>query len=657
MSANEQLIAKFLEEARERLEEIEEVLLELEGNPSDNEAINRLFRAFHTIKGSGAMFGFDQLADFTHHVETLLNQIRDGIVQIDGDTISLFLESRDLITCMLEQTVDEARVEALSSKVKKCMHGQAENSSAPEGQSEDNSAPQMKSWLIQFKPDVDLFAAGMNPICLLDELREMGDCRVQCITDHVPALDDLDPEQCHLKWEIRLKTEASEQDIRDVFIFVETGADLSVELDPQEETVAGDEESSAGTTVEAERDADGASALARKRPSSDQTTIKVTSDRLDKLVNLVGELVINRARLGQISAKYDDPDLDNVAESMERLVDDLRDSVLGIRMTPIGSTFTRFRRLVRDLSNELGKEVEFVTEGGETELDKTVLDKLTDPLLHLLRNSLDHGIESAETRQAAGKPESGTIKLTATHEGGSVQIVLHDDGKGLHRDTILKKAIERGIASPNADPTDQEVFSYIFAPGFSTAATVSSVSGRGVGMDVVKRTLESLRGSISIQSEYGKGTTCTLTLPMTLAIIEGLLVEVDASTYILPMASVRENVELSVADKANTKVRGTVEVRGDLIPFTRLRSVFNVSGEPPSYETVVITHSDNGRIGFAVDRVLGNHQTVIQPLGKFYHDLQIASGSTILGDGRVALILDPNGVERYAYQKFEHIDN
>ena len=657
MSAHEQLIAKFLEEARERLEEIEEVLLELEGNPSDNEAINRLFRAFHTIKGSGAMFGFDQLADFTHHVETLLNQIRDGLVEIDGDTISLFLESRDLITCMLEQTVDENRVEALGSKVKKCMQGQEESSSTSEDQGERSSAPRMKSWLIQFKPDVDLFAAGMNPICLLDELRELGDCQVQCITDHIPALDDLDPEQCHLKWELRLKTEASEQDIRDVFIFVETGADLSVELDPQVETVAGDDEPSAETTVEPDQGADITSVFTRKRPSPEQTTVKVTADRLDKLVNLVGELVINRARLGQISAKYDDPDLDNVAESMERLVDDLRDSVLGIRMTPIGSTYTRFRRLVRDLSNELGKEVEFVTEGGETELDKTVLDKLTDPLLHLLRNSLDHGIESAEARQTAGKPERGTIKLKATHEGGSVQIVLHDDGKGLHRDTILKKAIERGIASPKADPSDQEVFSYIFAPGFSTAATVSSVSGRGVGMDVVKRTLESLRGSISIQSEYGKGTTCILTLPMTLAIIEGLLVEVDSSTYILPMASVRENVELSVVDKANTKVRGTVEVRGDLIPFTRLRSVFNVAGEPPSYETVVITHSDNGRIGFAVDRVLGNHQTVIQPLGKFYHDLQIASGSTILGDGRVALILDPNGVERYAYQKFEHKDN
>ena len=367
-------------------------------------------------------------------------------------------------------------------------------------------------------------------------------------------------------------------------------------------------------------------------------------------MNLVGELVINRARLGQVTEKYDDPDLDNVAESLGRLVDDLRDGVLGIRMTPIGSTFTRFKRLVRDLSAELDKKIDFITEGGETELDKTVLDRLTDPLLHLLRNALDHGIESTEIRELGEKPKHGTITLKAAHVGGSVQILLQDDGRGLDRDVILKKAIDRGIIKQEADPSDDEIFSFIFAPGFSTASTVSSVSGRGVGMDVVKRTLESLRGSIEIDSKQGEGTTFIITLPLTLAIIEGMLVEVDKTTYILPMSSVKENVELSEKDKQKCQIRGTLAVRGELVPFTRLRDLFNIPGNAPSYETVVVTNTDSGRVGFTVDRVLGNHQTVIQPLGRFYEDLEIVSGSTILGDGCVALILDPSGIVREAHK-------
>ena len=661
MSANEQIVEKFLIEAKELLEEIEEVLLELEANPTDSESVNRLFRAFHTIKGSGSMFGFQELAGFTHHLETLLDQIRAGKMSVDAEIISLCLESRDLISELLDNSADEERVSSMANRVKARLKV---NETFDQVISEKDTEPKtraIETWKIYFEPDVDLFTSGMNPVCLLDELRALGECSIKCSTKSLATFDDLNPEECHMSWDIVLTTDVGEHAIRDVFIFVETGATIKIskektdgnEQEPKGETIAsGDKtpENKRNEDIPSDENQNASKLETADRSIVQKSTVRVTSDRLDKLVNLVGELVINRARLGQVTEKYADPDLDNVAESLGRLVDDLRDGVLGIRMTPIGSTFTRFKRLVRDLSAELDKKIDFITEGGETELDKTVLDRLTDPLLHLLRNALDHGIESTEIRELGEKPKHGTITLKAAHVGGSVQILLQDDGRGLDRDVILKKAINRGIIKQEADPSDDEIFSFIFAPGFSTASTVSSVSGRGVGMDVVKRTLESLRGSIEIDSKQGEGTTFIITLPLTLAIIEGMLVEVDKTTYILPMSSVKENVELSEKDKQKCQIRGTLAVRGELVPFTRLRDLFNIPGNAPSYETVVVTNTDSGRVGFTVDRVLGNHQTVIQPLGRFYEDLEIVSGSTVLGDGCVALILDPSGIVREAHK-------
>jgi two-component system chemotaxis sensor kinase CheA len=370
----------------------------------------------------------------------------------------------------------------------------------------------------------------------------------------------------------------------------------------------------------------------------------VPSERLDRLVNLVGELVINQSRLSAAQALDANPELAQPVEAMERLIAELRDSVLGIRMMPIGATFSRFQRLVRDLSAELGKEIDLVTEGAETELDKTVLDQLGDPLVHLIRNSMDHGIEGPDDRLAKGKNRRGTLTLTARHEGAHVVITIEDDGRGLDKTAIRAKAVEKGLITADAVLSDPETFHLIFLPGFSTAKVISSVSGRGVGMDVVKRTIEGLRGSISLNSPEGRGTVIRLTLPLTLAIIDGLLVEIEGDRFIVPMTAVTENVELARDERYANNGRNAVDVRGALVPYIPLRDLFEIRGSEPELEKIVIVQMEG-------DRVIGSHQTVIQSLGPFYRDIDLFSGTTIMGDGRVAMILNLAGILRYAIQR------
>jgi two-component system chemotaxis sensor kinase CheA len=325
---------------------------------------------------------------------------------------------------------------------------------------------------------------------------------------------------------------------------------------------------------------------------------------------------------------------------MERLVAELRDDVLSIRMLPIGTIFGRYRRLVHDLSAELGKEVDLVTEGAETELDKSILDQLGEPLVHLLRNSIDHGIERADQRVALGKPRRGTIRLSATHMGSHVVISIEDDGAGIPRAVIRAKAIDKKIIAPDASLSDRELLNLILLPGFSTAKSVTNVSGRGVGMDVVKRQIDTLRGSLTLASDEGKGTSVALSLPLTLAIIEGLIVQVGADQFIIPMSAITENVELERTQRMQKNGRNVVVVRGELIPYIDLRAAFQVEGDAPEIEKVVIVHHGDDRVGLLVDRVLGTHQTVLQPLGKFLRNIEVVSGATIMGNGSVALILD-----------------
>ena len=380
------------------------------------------------------------------------------------------------------------------------------------------------------------------------------------------------------------------------------------------------------------------------------TSIRVSSDKLDTLVNLVGELVTIQASLTQASNKKNDPELISIAEIIEGLTWELRDNALNIRMIPIGTTFNKFKRLVRDLSKELGKEVELITDGAETELDKNVIERLGDPLVHIVRNCIDHGIEFPEVRKSLGKPVAGKIHLSAKHSGANVLIKISDDGAGLNKNAILAKAIEKNLDPADADLPEKEIFKLILKPGFSTAKAVTNISGRGVGMDVVQKAIESLRGSVEIKSDLGKGTSITLKLPLTLVIIEGLIVRVDSEYFVLPLSFVEECIELREKNKKEFKNKHLIDIRGELIPYISLREKFDVYGEGPDIEQIVVTKDDDFRIGFAVDEIIGEHQTVIKTLGNYYKHVEIVSGATVLGDGTVALIID---VQRFIHNAVE----
>ncbi|PAW79522.1 MAG: hypothetical protein B9S32_03015 [Verrucomicrobia bacterium Tous-C9LFEB] len=672
MSNTNQFAATFLQEAAEQLALIEEIILEVEENPHDSESINRLFRVFHTIKGSGSMFGFDQVAEFTHHVETILDKVRNGLIPISKELVNVILASKDQISQMLrgdESSPDGrgeliARLNALQSADGEASHEAAMVSE----KSPDGAKPtSVSTYHIHFRPEAGILTRGLDPSVLLQDLRVLGPCQITAKTEAIPLLEQCTPEFCGFCWDITLTTDCGIAAIKDVFIFVEDDSEIVIEALPAVAAAAVISTPVSAPVVEPkvkEEIAEKAPPVAKNGSSSKAAvtngkatnphknsgpdgSVRVPSERLDRLVNLLGELVINQSRLTQVASRLDCPELSAPTEDLERLVAEFRDIVLGIRMMPIGTTFSRFKRLVHDLSDELGKEIDLVTDGAETELDKTVIDQLGDPLVHLIRNSIDHGIAKPGERERLGKPRRGTIRLAACHEGAHVAIKIEDDGEGIDKEAVRAKAIEKKLITPEAVLSDRELFSLIFLPGFSTAKAITNVSGRGVGMDVVKRQIDALRGSVEVSSQLGVGTCITLTLPLTLAIIDGLLVEVDKDQFIIPMALVTENVELAADQRTCHNGRNLLPVRGEQIPYLRLRDIFDITGAEQPVERVVIANVVGNRVGLVVDRVLGSHQTVIQSLGRLYQNIEVASGATIMGDGRVALILDVPGLVHY----------
>lgn len=675
----------FREEAYELLADLEASLLELEENPGDADLIGRVFRAMHTIKGSGAMFGFTDISELTHEVETVFDQIRNGTAQVSKLLIDKTLKAGDLIRSMLsgEGQVDLSEREDLIASFRHMavpinLEQEEEiteiSSSIITGNSDEE-----KLYRIRFKPSPDIFLTGANPLLLLKELRELGTCRIIAHLSDIPAFDIMDPERCYTYWDIILSTSKGVNGIKDVFIFVEDDCELSIDviddsgntidkptckklgeilvergdLTPEDMEIVlknkkrfGEMLVESGLAVPSKVEAalveqqQIREAQQKRQNSESAASIRVPSDKLDTLVNLVGELVTVQARLSQTASLRGDQHLAHIAEEVERLTSELRDSTLNIRMMPIGATFSKFRRLVRDLSQQLGKEVEILTEGANTELDKTVIERLNDPLVHIIRNSVDHGIESPDCRVAAGKPRHGTVYLTAEHSGDSVIISIKDDGAGLDTEAIRTKAIERKLITETAELNDRELFALIFAPGFSTAQKITGISGRGVGMDVVKQSIEALRGFIEITSQKGKGTKITIKLPLTLAIIESLMVKIGEEFFVMPLSLVEECVELTLADIEMAHGRNMANVRGVLIPYIPLRERFRLGDKQLDIQHVVVTEIAGERIGLLVDSVIGEHQTVIKSLGKMYRDAQGVSGATILGDGSVALILD-----------------
>jgi two-component system chemotaxis sensor kinase CheA len=671
----------FKDEAYELLTELEAGLLELEKNPDDMEQIGRVFRAMHTIKGSGATCEFHTISSFTHELETAFDKVRKGKMSASKELISLTLMARDYIQSLFDAfykggAVEEAQGVAITAALKKLMPG-------PVGKAASAATKTARAtevtYRIRFRPSKDIFSSGTDPVLLLRELNRLGPCRIVAQTEAIPFLEDYRAEACYTFWDAILTTNRGVNAIKDIFIFVKDESELSIDviddevapdddaahkrlgeillergdLSPEELKKALQSKKKVGEVlvetgvVSCEKVE---SALAeqqhvremreRRHGADSVSSIRVATDRLDMLVNLVGELVTVQARLSQTALTHGIPQFLSLAEEVERLTVALRDNTMSIRMLPIGTTFSKFTRVVRDLSAELGKEIELTTAGADTELDKTVIERLSDPLVHLIRNSIGHGIEAPEVRAAAGKPRCGTIHLSAVHSGAHVLIQIKDDGAGLDVEAVRAKAVEKGLIPPDGQLSDKELFQLIFLPDFSTAKKVTSVSGRGVGLDVVKKAIDALRGTIEITSTRGAGATLTLKLPLTLAIIDGFLTRIGQEHFIFPLSSVEECIELKQESAVGSRDRHLVNVRGSIVPYIRLRDQFMIGGTPPAIEQIVIVGEEGRRVGFAVDVVVGEHQTVLKSLGKFYKDVEGISGATILGDGTVALILD-----------------
>lgn len=639
-------ISVFRTEAAELLEQIESGLLDLTRSLEDRDQIDAVFRGLHTLKGSGAMFGFEALAAFTHHCETAFDRVRKGDVPATHELVSAVLSAQDHMRALLETPNGDH--DAMSAALLDNLHRAVNSAGSPApvatvvaNTPAIEKAGSLREWRIRFSLPANAMANGTNPLGLLDEMRDLGDCRIIADTTQVPELATLDPRDIHLAWDVTLKTEKPRSDIEDVFIFVMDDMALEItEITVDPPAAALVDMPVAKAVVVTEREAPAVQAANDSKQAKSAENVRVPAERLDEMMDRVGELVIAQSRLTQLAGTAADLGLRSVSEEIERLSGELRDTMMVLRMMPVASLFSRFRRLVHDLSRETGKEIELITEGESTEVDKTVIDRLADPLVHLVRNSIDHGLEQPEERLAAGKDAKGKVILSAHQTGGEVIITIKDDGRGINRERVRAKAEASGIIQPGATLTDQDLLQLIFQPGFSTAQAVTNLSGRGVGMDVVKKTVEALRGTIDITSKPGEGSQVSLRIPLTLAIIEGLLVRVGQGCYVIPLSAVEECLELSLEDDLRSRGRSFISLRDSLVPFLRLRELFRTGTQPDQHQKVVVISTGSERVGLVVDQIIGDHQTVIKSMSKLHHDVVTFSGATILGDGSVALILD-----------------
>lgn len=728
----------FFEESLEGLDAMESSLMELNPDDIDSETINTIFRAAHSIKGGSATFGFDIVASFTHVLETLLDEIRNGTRGINTNEVDLFLQSVDCMRAMIlslqaEEEIDTAVPDELKQRFEAILAGNSEADSA--GNSTENSTENTAAvnaeagatlstgassgWNIYFKPELDVLRTGNEPLRMFRELSELGELSVQADIRAIPSFTSADPEQCFFAWNLILLGDIDRADIDEVFEWVVDDSEIIISEISSDDTVTSGTESGEaasnnvigmeefigsafnGNAEEVAVDGQVAtketlvqSAIAttpvsvstvkntdKNRETNKETgvtqtaksdksslksktapkaaveaSIRVGTDKIDHLINLVGELVITQSMLGQMgegdSADFTNDKLLKIQEGLAQLEQntrELQESVMRIRMLPISFTFSRFPRMVRDLSKRLDKKIDLILKGEQTELDKTVMEKIGDPMVHLVRNSVDHGIEIPAERLAAGKSETGTVTLNAFHEGGNVVIEITDDGAGLNRDRILAKAVENGVISEADTLTDDEICDLIFQPGFSTADEVSDVSGRGVGMDVVRRNIQELNGSVAVRTTPGKGSVFTIRLPLTLAILDGQLVRIGQQNYIFPLMSIVESIQIK-KEQLNEVAGGcqVLRLRNEYIPIICLHEVFNVPADFNAIEDglVVVIEYENHKYGIVVDDLLAQQQVVIKSLEVNYKKVEGISGGTILGDGTVALIMDVGGLVR-----------
>jgi two-component system chemotaxis sensor kinase CheA len=722
----------FSEESSELLQQSEYILLKLEDEPDSDELINDLFRTIHTIKGSAGLFGFDDVVSFTHVAESVMGRLRDKEISFDDDLMGLLLDSRDQISQLVAHVLDNAEL-PISAALRKAGEGLLEKLNkylltetpiTSSGLTSETVAKALTDietglepadserasndyWHISVRFNRNVLADGMDPLSFFRYLNQIGDyiSMTTLLTD-LPLLDDLNPEESYLGFEISLDSTASKESIAEVFEFVQEDCQLHIlpprsklsaytsliDALPEENMAIGEILLASGALtkdelIEAleyqnvhtvtqiiENDNNEAvnihskpllgdvlvdksmthittvdAALkkqeqTKENKNSDQQSVRVNAEKLGDLINLVGELVISSAHTELKAKQTEQAELLETAENLTRLVEEIRDATLSLRMVQIGDTFNRFKRVVRDISKELEKKVDLQISGGDTELDKTVVEKISDPIMHLIRNSMDHGIEKPDVRTAAGKSETAVIKLQAYHDSGSIVIEISDDGAGLNPEILIAKAIENGLISAKQQLTPPEIHRLIFAPGFSTAKEVTNISGRGVGMDVVNKNIDALRGQISVNSELGVGTSFTIRLPLTLAIIEGFQVQVGKASYVIPLDLVEECIEL---DEQQAKKGEYVDLRGEVMPYLHLSEIFNDGYDSNSNidkkgrrNNIVVVQYAGQKAGLVVDQLLGEHQTVIKPLGKIFQNLKGISGATILGSGEVAMIID-----------------
>jgi two-component system chemotaxis sensor kinase CheA len=698
----------FMSEAVEQTEAIEMLLLELEENPGDREMLDSLFRCAHTVKGSAGIFGLNKVVEFTHHVETLLDQMREGAIALGPELSTLLLKCNDqikfLVATATDDTADTPEQKDDRADLVTQLRAYTDKPAAPidaipvaatTAAAGASAAP--TKWTISARFGPEVFRNGMDPLSIARYLGGMGTVLgMRCSIEAVPSLVNLDPETCYLSFGMELESTSSREEVEGAFSFVvddcevdisapETAGQkmarqieempdsprlgellvsvgalsqdkLSQVLSTQQQTRGmpsttkpklGDLlETQAGVAPEVVEAALGKQQKLRESGAGEEGRyIRVQADRLDAVINLLGELVIAGAGATLLARETHEVGLIEANLYMNSLIEEIRNGTLGLRMVPVGETFSRFRRVVRDTASSLGKEVTFEIEGGDAELDKSMVEKIADPLMHLVRNSLDHGLEPPHERIAAGKPSAGRLVLSARHETGAILIRIEDDGRGINRDRVLQRAWNRGLVEPGVVPSDDAINMLIFEPGFSTAEQVTNLSGRGVGMDVVRRNIEALRGTLKLTSAPGQGLQVDIRLPLTLAIIDGFLVGVGKSKFVLPLEAVVEVIEAGGQGvKIDATGRHCLELRGAVLPVVRLRTLYTVESSHTDRVSVVVVNSQRGQYGIEVDVLLGQQQTVIKPLGRLFKTLRGISGSSILGSGEVALILDVNSL-------------
>ena len=701
----------FIVEARELLEAMEEALLGIEGEVDQGESINAMFRAVHTIKGSAGLFGLDQVVRFSHTVESVMDRVRGHQVTLGPALVGLLLECHDHLEGLVASSLEGGEETPESREAgQKLVNGlvpyldkKDTSAQAPVAtRIQESGGGWAECWHISIRFGENVLRNGMDPLSFVRYLATLGRIvHLTSLLERIPAGEAYDPEICYLGLEMDVETAADRQAIEDVFEFVREDSRIKflpphskveeyiafIKAMPEEERRMGEilvaggcltakELEEALRTQKTEVQENGviqgrrigtifiedqavpppvvAAALDKQkryqeRQAQEMKVVKVQAEKLDRLVDLVGELVIAGASVNALAGQSHDGPIQEATTIVSKLVEEIRDNALSLRMVQIGETFNRFRRIVRDVSQEMGKSIELEIHGAETELDKTIVEKLSDPLMHIVRNSIDHGIEPLEVRRARGKPDTGSLSLNAFHESGSIVIEVADDGGGLNKDRILKKALERGLVREGAELSDAELTNLIFEPGFSTAEAVTKLSGRGVGMDVVRRNIDELRGSIEVESYEEAGTTMRIRLPLTLAIIDGFRVCVGPVSYVVPLDMVIECLDLGPF--LESEENHLLNLRGEVLPFLRLRDVFRMGGEAAARERVVVVQYGETRAGLVVDKLMGEFQTVIKPLGDLFKQVRGVGGSTILGSGEVALILDVPALVQLASER------